>query len=228
MIIGAAMGLALMGSRASADLLLSGHTAGAFEPSGGPYTTVTNSADGYNASFRTGVPVDGSFQSGVQFNGQDFVDISNGSTFSLGLITYYNGITQIGTSSANGVLDFYLDLSSPAMSPILLTTINFGIDATVNSGSLIPDQFTATFTQPAPVFIDGQWTKFTINDLPASTEVDENTWVRLANVTVTYLSPVPEPSTYGLIGALGLVGLAGYRRLRQQGGLRSLFTRFAI
>ena len=36
--------------------------------------------------------------------------------------------------------------------------------------------------------------------------VKENTWIELAQVTVTYLNPVPEPATYGIMGALGLMG----------------------
>jgi len=46
--------------------------------------------------------------------------------------------------------------------------------------------------------------------------VKEDTSVNLANVTVTYLNPVPEPATYGLAGALALAGIAGFRRLRRR------------
>jgi len=222
LILGPALGLALLAGAANAELLLSGNTAGVFQGSSSGNTVITNSPDGLAAAFRTGVPVSGSFQSGVVFTGQDFTNISNGDTFALGLITYYNGITLIGTSSASAPFDFFLNLSDPAMGPLLLTTISFGIDATVNSPSnMNPDQFTASFTQPAPVLIGGQWVKFTIDDLPTSTLVAENTIVELANVTVTYLNPVPEPATYGLIGAIGLMGLAGYRRFRAQRGGRT-------
>ena len=214
-IAASAMALALTGVAARADLLLSGSTAGFFHANANPNTVIDNTPNGLTASFRTGVPLEGSFQSGVRFNGNDFAGVSNGDTFSLGLLTYYNGITQIGTSSGTALLDFYLDLDDPAGGQVFLTTITFGVDATINNPpDLIPDVFTASFTQPSAVMIGDQLVKFTINGLPASTELDEDDWTDLASVTVTYLNPVPEPATYGLFGALGLAGLAAFRRIR--------------
>lgn len=217
LLVGSVIGLALaVGAQA---LSLSGSTAGFFQGVSLGDTTVTNVPDGSFASFRTGKPVSGSFKSGVLFNGSDFTNVVSGDTFALGVIKYYNGITKIGTSSADALFDFYIDLDSPTASTFLLTTIKFGIDATINNAdNKNPDVFTASFTQPAPVLIDGTWVKFTINDLPAVTNVKENSIVTLADVTVTFLNPVPEPATYGLMGALGLMGLAGYRRFRAQRG----------
>ena len=229
LIVGSAIGLALAAGAAQA-LTLSGSTAGFFEGASSGDTTITNVPDGSFASFRTGVPV-GSFKSGVVFNSASFANLSDGDTFGLGVITYYNGLTHIGTSSADALFDFYVNLTSPTASSFLLTTVDFGIDATVNTPeNTNPDVFTASFTQPAPVLIDGQWVKFTINDLPASTMVKENTFVKLAEVTVTFLNltPVPEPATYGLMGALGLMGLVGYRRLRAQRGSSVISTGAAV
>jgi hypothetical protein len=229
LIVGSAIGLALAAGAAQA-LTLSGSTAGFFEGASSGDTTITNVPDGSFASFRTGVPV-GSFKSGVVFNSASFTNLSDGDTFGLGVITYYNGLTHIGTSSADALFDFYVNLTSPTASSFLLTTVDFGIDATVNTPeNTNPDVFTASFTQPAPVLIDGQWVKFTINDLPASTMVKENTFVKLAEVTVTFLNltPVPEPATYGLMGALGLMGLVGYRRLRAQRGSSVISTGAAV
>jgi PEP-CTERM motif-containing protein len=219
LIVGSAIGLALAASAAHA-LTLSGSTAGSFQGVSSGYTVVTNTGDGSFASFRTGLPVGvGSFKSGIEFNADSFANISNGDTFALGVITYYNGVTRIGTSSADALFDFRINLDSPEPTSILLTTVKFGIDATVNTPeNTNPDIFTASFTQPAPVLIGGQWVKFTINELPPSLQVKENSVVEVANVTVTFLNPVPEPATYGLIGALGLMGLAGYRRFRAQRG----------
>jgi len=217
LIVGSAIGLAL--AAGAHALTLSGSTAGEFQGVSSGTTVVNNAADGSFASFRTGTPVSGSFKSGIEFNSESFTNINSGDTFALGSITYYNGITLIGTSSADAMFDFYLNLDSPEMTSFLLTTVTFGIDATVNTPENVnPDVFTASFTQPAPVLIDGQWVKFTINDLPASTQVPENQIVELAQVTVSYLNPVPEPATYGIMGALGLLSLAGYRRFRAQRG----------
>ena len=217
-IVGLATGLALAASAAHA-LTLSGSTAGFFQGTSSGSTIITNTPDGSFASFRTGVPVGQSFKSGVEFTAVDFTNIQSGDTFALGSLVYYNGVTKIGTSSAEALFDFYINLTSPTVSSLLLTTVKFGIDATVNpKGNLKPDVFTASFTQPPPVLIDGTWVKFTINDLPDSTPVRENHFVKLADVTVTFLSPVPEPATYGLMGAIGLMGLAGYRRFRAQRG----------
>jgi hypothetical protein len=206
---------ASMTGTALADLRLTGTTGGFFQPSSNPNTTISNSPDGMTASFRTGVPVSGSFQSGVKFNGHEFSDVGSGDTFSLGMLTYYNGITQIGTSSGNALLDFYLNLDDPTVGLVHLTTIDFGIDATINTPpNLIPDAFTASFTQPPDVLINDQLVRFRINGLPTKTNLPENEWINLGSVTVTYLSPVPEPAAYGLVAALGLIGLIGYRRLR--------------
>ncbi len=229
LIVGSAIGLALAAGTAQA-LTLSGSTAGYFAPDVLPNTTIVNVPDGSFASFRTGVPVK-SFKSGIVFNSASFTNLHSGDTFGLGVLTYYNGITKIKTSSADALFDFYINLNSPTASSFLLTTVDFGIDATVNTPTnKNPDVFTASFTQPAPVLIDGQWVKFTISDLPASTMVKENTFVKLAEVTVTFLnmSPVPEPATYGLMGALGLMGLVGYRRLRAQRGSNAVSALAAV
>ena len=215
--IGAILLLATAAGAAHADLVLSGQTSGFFQPSANPNTTIINTPDGSSASFLTGVPLEDSFKSGVLFEGHSFADIASGDTFSFGLLDYRNGITQIGTSSGSALLDFYLNFDDPAVGSLFLTTITFGIDATINTPSnLIPDAFTASFTQPPPMMIAGQWVKFTINDLPASVDVAENSNVNLGSVTVTYLSPVPEPATYGLFGAIGLMGVVAYRRFKRK------------
>lgn len=211
----AVLGLMCLAGAARAELVLSGSTAGYFQGSSSGSTVVNNAWDGSTASYRTGVPVNGSFKSGVEYLAASFNNVHSGDSFDFGFITYYNGRTQVGTSSSTAMFDFYLDLSDPDWAPFKLTTITFGIDATVNTLPMLqPDVFTASFTQPAPVLIGDQWVKFTINDLPATVSVTEDTWLSVANVTVTYFSPVPEPATFGIFGAVSLLGLAAYRRHR--------------
>jgi len=213
LISGSALGLACLAISAQAELVLSGTTAGYFQGTTSGDTVITNT-DGSYASFRTGVPVAGTVgKSGVEFNAASFSNIHSGDTFGFGLITYFNGRTQIGTSQDTAMLDFWLDLSDPNYAPFKLTTITFGIDPTVNDGSLVPDGFTASFTQPSVQHIGDRMVTFTIGNLDAWTEVAEDTWLRLADITVTF-SPVPEPATYGLMASLGLMGVAAYRRFR--------------
>jgi hypothetical protein len=213
LIIGSALALALYAGTAQAALLLSGSTTGNFAVPSEGTTIVTNAPDGSFASFRTGVPIAGSFQSGVEFNGADFTNIASGDTFALGSFTYYNGRTLIGTSSHEAIFDFSIALTNPFALNYSLTAITFGVDATINTPEgTNPDHFTASFIQPAPVLIGDTWVTFKINGLPPFLDVKEDTWVTLAEVTVTFLSPIPEPSSYGLFAAAGLIGLVGMRR----------------
>lgn len=212
---GSVFGLICLAGTAQAELVLSGMTQGFFQGVSNGNTVIENEADGSFASFRTGIPIPGSFQSGVVFDGQTFNNIVSGDTFSFGLVTYINGRTLVGTSSDTALLDFYIDLEDPALDPIFLTTVTFGIDATVNTqAGTNPDVFTASFIQPAPILIGGTLVTFRINDLQGIVNVAEDTYLQVADITVTYLTPVPEPGTYGLMGAVGLMSLGAYRRFR--------------
>lgn len=188
-----------------AGLLLSGNTEAFFQPVSNPYATITNSANGLDASFRTGIPARDSFKSGVKFNGQGFQNVEDGDTFSLGFLTYYNGVTRAGTSSGSALLDLYLDFADPALGKVHLTTIKFGIDATLNhGGNLNPDFYAASFLQPSPVWLGDELVKFTINGLSKSTAVAENSSMNLASISVMVL--IPETSTYAL--TLGIAAFA--------------------
>lgn len=208
-----AASLALFSTVANAALVLSGYTAGSFEGSSSGNTTITNSSDGRAASIRTGIPVGGSFQSGIYFTGINFANITDGDVFSIGMIRYENGINLLGTSSAAAAFDFRIHLNDPVVDTLPLTTFHFAINATHNEPGLVPDQFSATFSQPSPVVIDGTRVTFIISDLMGSRWVPEDGVETLANVRVE-MTPVPELGTYGLMATLGLLALVGYRRMR--------------
>ena len=183
-------------------LLLSGDTVGVFRPVTGSSAAAANSPDRWGSSFRIGVPMNHSFQSGVSFNGHDFVDLQDGDLFSPGLITYYNGINRLGTSSGNALLDLFWQPRGTA-DLIPLTTINFGIDATANSrGTPVPDTFRSSFIQPEPVRLGDQWVRFTVTGLPDLFQLAENSTVDLGGLTVAF---IPEPQTNAML--LGLATL---------------------
>ena len=155
----------------------------------------------------------------MDFNGQTFADIGSGDTFTLGMLTYYNGITKIGTSSGNAVLDLYLELTNPGMSWVHLTTMTFGIDATINAFSNpVPDSYNASFTQPSVFWFGNEWVKFAVNGIPATTSLAENTWANVGSMTLTEGNSltVPEPGSSDFFLGLGLVALAGYAVLQRR------------
>lgn len=209
----AALGLALMGSLAHAQLLLSGHTTGSFTDLAEPNTTVSNSGDGSWASFKTGVPVEGSTQSVIEFNNETFTDVGSGEPIQVGLFNITNGMTEIGSGAHTAAFDLGLQLTSPTMQAVALTQITFSIDHTPNLPGSVPDTFSASFTQPNAIKIGDYLVQFHVNFDPAEFQVGENTTTQRGDVTVTF-TPVPEPSTYAAWGAALLVGLVAYRRFR--------------
>ena len=218
-----AAAFAFVASPSQADLILSGSLVGVFQSSDNPNTTVANAPDG-DASFRTGIAVSNSFQSGINFNSQDFSGLSSGDEISLGMFTYYNGITAIGTSSGTAMLDLYLQLTDPESSRIHLTTMTFGIDATTNTlGNLIPDNYTVNFAQPSAAWIGGEWVKFSIGGLPPVASLAENTWKNVGSLTFTSgtASPVAEGGVTGLFLVLGLAAIMGSQRSLRRAAARS-------
>jgi len=211
----------LLATPAQANLILSGSLVGVFQSNDHPNTQVTNSVNG-DASYRTGKAASNSFQSGVDFNSASFSDLMSGDEISLGMFTYYNGITAIGTSSGSAVLDLYLEPTDPESSRILLTTMTFGIDATTNAfGNLIADNYYVSFTQPSPAWIGGDWVNFSIGGLPAATSLAENSWKNVGSLTFTSgTTPVADGGMTGLFLVLGLVAIMGYR-----GSLRRVTAR---
>lgn len=214
-------GLALLCSVAHAQLAISGQTSGAFIDLAEANTTVTNGPDGAWATFATGIPVSGSFQSKIEFANDTFTDVHSGEPLQVGLFTITNGMTQIGSGAPTAQFELGLHLTSPIMDTIALSTITFHIDHTPNlPNSGIPDTFAVVFDQPAPVHINGFLVQFHVNFEPTEFQVAENASVQRGDVTVTFM-PVPEPATYAAWGAALLIGFVAIRRVR---GVKTLPT----
>jgi hypothetical protein len=213
----AAIGLALACSPAHAQLL-SGNTTGSFVDLGEANTTVVNASDGSSASFSTGIPAPGSSQSEISFTNASFIDVSSGDPIQVGLFVIHNGMTELGSGAETAQFNLGLDLTSPTMESFVLSTISFAIDHTPNTPGAVPDTFSVAFTDPAPKHIGDWLVQFHIHFDPKDIVVAENATVQKGDVTVTF-SAVPEPSVYASTGALLLVGVAGFRRLRNARGL---------
>jgi hypothetical protein len=223
LIIASVVGLALTGVVANAQLHLTGHTTGSFTDPLLPNTTVVNAVDGSAASFTTGVPhPPNTIPTSILFANNTFTNVSSGQDIQLGLFTIHNGSDNIGSDASNAIFHLGLVLTAPTAQTIALGPIDFGIDNTINtSGNPVPDIFQVTFSQPAPVWINGIEAFFHINFTPVSLSIPENTTLVKGDVTVTF-SSVPEPSTYAMWGAALLVGLIGFRSFRGRRNLPAL------
>jgi len=210
----AALGLVLTCSLAHGQLLLSGHTTGSFVDLSEPNTTVTNAADGSFATFKTGIPAAGSFQSSVVFNNATFTDVSSGDPLQVGLFTITNGTTLIGSGAPYATFNLGLELTSPEMQSLALSQFQFTIDHTPNdAANHNPDQFSVSFTEPASTIVNGYNVRFDVVLDPADFSLAEGAST-VKGAVYAYFTPVPEPSTYALCGAALLGGLILYRRFR--------------
>ena len=206
-------GLMLLSSVANAQLLLSGHTTGSFDDLSEDNTTVTNSPDGTWARFATGIPTEGSTQSTIEFQNVDFTDVGSGEPIQIGLFDITNGVTELGSGAHTARFNVGLELTSPEAQSVAVSSILFHIDHTPNLPGAIPDTFSVSFDQPAPVKVQDTLVQFHVNVDPADFQLAENATTQKGDITVTF-TPVPEPSTYALGGAALLTGLVAWRRFR--------------
>jgi hypothetical protein len=208
------MGLALLGSTARADLSLSGETTGSFqsEVTTPPVTvTITNSSP-TSAEFQTGVPSPSTTPpTSITFTGDNFSDITSGEPLDVGIFTIFNGTDLIGTDASDAFFNLGLSLTSPTTESVALTTIDFGIVNTANHGGDVPDVYTVSFVEPSPIVVGGELLKFNVVFAPPTISINEESSVTRGDVFVTF-TPVPEPSTYALWGALLVGGIIVYRR----------------
>jgi hypothetical protein len=206
---------------AHGQLMLTGHTTGSFDDLGSPNTTVVNAADGESASFRTGIPVSGSTQSSIAFTNVNFSNVESGEPIQVGLFNIVNGMTEIGSGQQTAVFNLGLELTGPENLSLAIGSINFHIDHTPNLPALIPDTFAVSFNQPPPVQIQDTLVQFHITVDPLEFPLAENASIRKGDITATF-TPVPEPATYAVGGAVLLLSIVAYRRFRGRSGVTGM------
>lgn len=212
----AAVGAALLGWTAHAQLLLTGNVTGEFTDVPGINDTIVNAADGSAASFKSGIPEHGwDKRTAIDFSQKDFTDIGPGLVASnLFLIT--NGRTLLHSTATDAHFDLWLNLTAPGASSRLLTQLVVTIENTPNGAdpNSVDDVYTVSSTPIAPFKLDDQFVHFSFVAPPSFT-IHENESRPVGDLYVSFTS-APEPSTFAAIGGVLLVGVAAWRALRRR------------
>lgn len=214
-----ALGLSAIVSSANAQLI-SGSTHGVFDMPVTPNTTVINGP--VISSFSSGIPYRPSdTQTSITFTGQTFLNKGDGDSLNLGLIKIKNGITLLGSTATVATMDLFLNIPAQGVTNFKLTTLMFGLDNTSNNGVQdIADLFFIGYTAPAELHLPNELILFNIgftdpsfNTWPGHS-IGENKSASTGIYAELTFVPVPEPSTYAMFAAAGLVGIVACRRLR--------------
>lgn len=211
-----ALGLAVALPSAQAQLF-SGTTRGEFHDPGLSFTSVINSTD--VSLFQSGVPSKPAHtQTSLAYASTAFN--SSGGQIDLGTLLITNGRTLGGTTASWATMDVYLNLPEQGIVDFKLTTLTFAIDNTENNGSLVPDQFLVSIGETNTLTIDGRKVAFDVQltnpafAIGTGSSIAESTSAEFGLFANVHFTPVPEPSTYAILGAVLLVGVVAYRRLR--------------
>jgi hypothetical protein len=205
-----------MAPMAHAQLLLSGKVTGQFTGAPGPHDTIYNAPDGSSAWIKSGIPEHPwDKQTAIQFGQKNFTNIGPGLVAS-DLFKVTNGRTLLHSTATAAHFDLSLTLTSPVSHSSLLSSIAFTIENTPNGPDphSVDDNYTITASPIAPFKIDNTWVQFKFV-APASFSIHENQSMYVGDLYVSFV-PVPEPATYGMIGAALLTGLIGFRALRRR------------
>ncbi len=206
--------------------LITGRFWGKFEPllpgdRGFGFTSITNAP--FQSIFRTGQQVGGGGVTTLTETSRSFSGKGNGDLLGANFLTMLNAPTIVSTTADHAFVDIFMNVPAHGIHNWLLTTLDIGIDNTLNTGSGgIPDLFLIAFT-PLNSFTFGT-TKVSFSlDFPPGFEVSPGAQIperhsaRTGELFVHFASAVPEPSTYAAWGALLLMGVAGWRKIRTRG-----------
>lgn len=224
LLLGAA--LALTGTVAQAQLLLSGSLTGAFQPlnpgdRGFGYTTITNTSS--FTRFSSGQQYQGGGQTFIRLDNKTFANAGDGDILAFEFISIFNSNTLVNTTASYANLDLYMNFSDPDLAPFLLTTLTFDIDNTANvGGGSVPDLFFVSYTPLNSLMIGSSLVSFNL-EFPAGyanfpgVSIPERTGARLGllSLNVTEFTPVPEPASFAGAGVV-MLGLAGLVRRRRR------------
>lgn len=211
-----ALGAVIMTPIAQAQLLLTGKVTGNFTDTPGPNTTIYNAPDGSSAWLKSGIPEHAwDKQTAIEFAQKDFTDIGPG-LVATDLFKVTNGRTLLFSTAKEAHFDLWLTLTSPVSHSTLLTPITFTIENTPNGPDpqSVDDNYTVAAAAIAPFKINDTLVQFTFV-APDSFSIKENADTYVGDLYVSFV-PVPEPSTYGMIGAALLAGVIGFRAMRRR------------
>lgn len=206
----------LLATAAHAQLLLTGRVTGSFTDTAGPNDTVYNASDGSYSYFASGIPEHSSDkQTEIQFWQKSFTDQGPGLVAD-NIFTVTNGRTLLHSTATAAHFSLWVDITSPESHSGQLTAIPFTIENTPNGAdpNSVNDNYTISASPISPFVIDGYRVQFTF-DAPPSFTIAENSSAQVGSLSVTF-TPVPEPATYGAIGAAVLLGLIGFRMINRR------------
>jgi hypothetical protein len=213
------LALAVTVSTAFAQLSPSGSTIGSFVDLADSNTVVTNREDLGWANFSTGIPLAGSAPSSIDFSSREFANVHSGDLIEVVLFGVGNGLLQPGSGAKRAVFNLGIQLTYPEVRTLPLAQITFALEHTLDSPGLRPDFFSVSYTEEPPVKVGNYLLDFDVLFASTRLELAENESFHMGEIELRF-TPVPEPATYGLVGALALAAVAFFRhRSRRRIGL---------